>query len=138
MSTRRFCERDDSSVPEARGYAIVLSAAFASNIAALFSLSRKQEKDSLLTTNVCVISDELNHRSIIDGVRIANLPKEDKRIFKHRDVDSLEAEIRSCVGKYDRLMIVTDGVFSMLGAYQDLNAVRKLIDRYIEDRKSVV
>lgn len=110
--------------------AIVLSAAFASNIAALFSLSRKQAKDSLLTTNVCVISDELNHRSIIDGVRIANLPKEDKRIFKHRDVDSLEAEIRSCVGKYDRLMIVTDGVFSMLGAYQDLNAVRKLIDRY--------
>lgn len=110
--------------------AIVLSAAFASNIAALFSLSRKQAKDSLLSTNVCVISDELNHRSIIDGVRIANLPKEDKRIFSHRDVGSLEIEIRSCVGKYDRLMIVTDGVFSMLGAYQDLNAIRKLIDRY--------
>ena len=110
--------------------AIVLSSAFAANLAALFSLSRKQAKDSLLGMNVCIISDELNHRSIIDGIRIANLAKEDKRIFKHLDPVSLEQEIRSCVGKYDRAIVVTDGVFSMLGVFQDLRAVRSILDRY--------
>lgn len=110
--------------------AIVLSSAFAANLAALFSLSRKQAKDSVLGTNVCLISDELNHRSIIDGIRIANLAKEDKRIFKHLDPDSLEQEVRSCIGKYDRLIVATDGVFSMLGVYQDLKAVRAILDRY--------
>lgn len=112
--------------------AIVLSSAFASNIAAIFSLSRKQAKDSLLGTSVCVISDELNHRSIIDGVRIANLGKEDKRIFNHLSAESLEDEIKSCVGVYSRLIIVTDGVFSMLGEYQDLKKIREIIDRYDE------
>lgn len=109
---------------------IVFSAAFAANLATIFSLSRRQAKDSVLNQNVCIISDELNHRSIIDGIRIANLPKENRRIFKHLTPESLANEIESCIGQVDRILIITDGVFSMLGAYQDLKKVREIINRY--------
>src|SRR5438445_13071492 len=55
-----------------------------------------------------VISDELNHASIIDGIR---LTRADRLIYKHRDLDSLE-EALGKAGKYRRKLVVTDGVFS--------------------------
>jgi glycine C-acetyltransferase len=58
-----------------------------------------------------VISDELNHASIIDGIR---LTKADRLVYRHRDLDSLEeALVRA--GKHRRKLVVTDGVFSMDG-----------------------
>ncbi len=77
-----------------------------------------------------MISDELNHRSIIDGVRLPNLGKEEKAIFKHLDADSLEQILKSQIGKFLRVVVITDGVFSMLGEYQDLRKIRTVIDQY--------
>lgn len=110
--------------------AMVFSSAFATNMAVLFSLIKGQSKDSLLNNQVLVVSDELNHRSIIDGVRIANLASEDKAIFKHLDMNSLAEVLKSNIGKYQRVLVVTDGVFSMLGEYQDLKAMRAIINQY--------
>jgi len=60
-----------------------------------------------------VISDELNHASIIDGIR---LTKADRIIFKHKDLDSLEQALEQAKQKkYRRKLVVTDGVFSMDG-----------------------
>ena len=62
-----------------------------------------------------IISDELNHGSIIDGVRLA---KADRAVYKHNDMNSL-AEILEKTEKhepdYRRILIITDGVFSMDG-----------------------
>jgi glycine C-acetyltransferase len=110
--------------------AIVFSSAFATNLAVIFSLVRGQSKDSVISNNVFVISDELNHRSIIDGVRLPNLGKEEKAIFKHLDSVSLEEILQNNLGKFQRVVIVTDGVFSMLGEYQDLKKIRSVIDKF--------
>lgn len=108
--------------------AMVFSSAFATNLAVIFSLIKGQSKDSLVSSNTLVISDELNHRSIIDGVRLGNLDSEAKLIFKHLDTADLAHILDSNAGKFDRVVIITDGVFSMLGEYQDLKAMRQVID----------
>lgn len=110
--------------------AMVFSSAFATNLAVLFSLIKGQSKDSLLQSEALVISDELNHRSIIDGIRLANLPNNQKAIFKHLDPQSLEEILEKNVKKFKRALVITDGVFSMLGEYQDLKKLRRVINRY--------
>lgn len=119
----KFHGRDD---------AMVFSSAFATNLAVLFSLTKGQSKDSVISSNTLVISDELNHRSIIDGIRLSNLPSEQKPIFKHMDMNSLAEVLENNIGKYDRVLVVTDGVFSMLGEYQDLKAMQNVINKYDE------
>lgn len=110
--------------------AIVFSSAFAANLAVLFSLTKGQNKDSLINGNTLVISDELNHRSIIDGIRLANLPSEQKLIFAHLDIDALKKTLQDNALKFHRVIVVTDGVFSMVGEYQDLKAMRAVIDAH--------
>ena len=121
-----------------RDDAMVFSSAFATNLAVLFSLIKGQSKDSLVTGETLVVSDALNHRSIIDGIRVAGLPREQKVIFEHLDMDSLDKGLGENVGKFDRVLVVTDGVFSMLGEYQDLAAMREVLDPYDEKYKQGV
>jgi glycine C-acetyltransferase len=59
-----------------------------------------------------IVSDELNHGSIIDGVR---LTKADRAVYKHRDLSDLEKVLKDADKKYRRILIITDGVFSMDG-----------------------
>jgi len=64
-----------------------------------------------------IVSDELNHASIIDGIR---LTKAERKVFPHGDTDALRAilrELRAAEGGADRtILVITDGVFSMDGA----------------------
>ena len=121
LTIAKFHGRDD---------AMIFSSAFAANLATLFCLIAGQNKDSKVTSNVLVVSDALNHRSIIDGIRLANLPKEQRVVFEHMNMQSLQTVLESAKGKYERILIVTDGVFSMLGEYQHLDKMRELVDRY--------
>ena len=66
-----------------------------------------------------VISDELNHASIIDGIR---LTKAARLIFQHRDMDDLERALGEA-RQYRRKLVVTDGVFSMDGDIADLPGI---------------
>ncbi|MFN3301430.1 MAG: aminotransferase class I/II-fold pyridoxal phosphate-dependent enzyme [Patescibacteria group bacterium] len=116
-----------------REAAIIFSSAFAANIGVIHSLIKGQSKDSIVTEDVLVISDELNHRSIIEGIRVANLPKEQRQIFKHLDYDDLERILVENKGKYKRAIILTDGVFSMLGEYADLKKIHEKIEKYDPD-----
>jgi len=117
----KFHKKDD---------AMVFSSSFATNLAVLYCLISGQNKDSLVDANVIVISDALNHRSIINGIRIANLPKEQRTIFRHMDTGHLSQILEANKNKYKRALVVTDGVFSMLGEYQKLKEIRNIIDRY--------
>lgn len=113
-----------------RDDAMIFSSAFATNLAVLFCLIKGQRKDTLVASNVLVVSDALNHRSIIDGIRLANLGKDEKAIFKHMDPTDLERVLQENVGKFTRVVVVTDGVFSMLGELQRLKEIRAIIDSY--------
>lgn len=118
--------------------AMIFSSAFATNLAVPFCLIKGQAQDSVVDGNTLVVSDELNHRSIIDGIRIAGLAKDQKAIFKHMDVSDLENILKTNQGKFTRVVVVTDGVFSMLGEYQDLGKMRQMIDQYQDDYKEGV
>lgn len=74
-----------------------------------------------------IISDELNHASIIDGVR---LTKADKAIFKHSDMEDLEKVLKENQGKHENTLIITDGVFSMDGDIAKLPEIVDLAEKY--------
>ncbi|MCJ2513734.1 MAG: glycine C-acetyltransferase [Candidatus Thermoplasmatota archaeon] len=69
-----------------------------------------------------IISDELNHGSIIDGVR---LTKADRAVYKHKDMGELEKVLIDADKKYDRILVITDGVFSMDG---DIAPMDKIVE----------
>lgn len=84
--------------------------------------------ETLLTDADAVISDELNHASIIDGVRLC---KAKKYRYKNNDMTDLEKQLRDADIAGARIkLIATDGVFSMDGIIADLEAICNLADRY--------
>lgn len=77
-----------------------------------------------------VISDELNHGSIIDGVRLS---KAERAIFKHKDVADLERVLNEAEKKQPaprRILIITDGVFSMDGDIAPLDKISSLAEQH--------
>ncbi|HBK87723.1 MAG: glycine C-acetyltransferase [Cyclobacteriaceae bacterium] len=84
--------------------------------------------EPLLGAEDAIISDELNHASIIDGVRLC---KAMRYRYKHNDMDDLKAqleEIRKAGAR--QIMIVTDGAFSMDGTIAQLDKICDLADQY--------
>jgi glycine C-acetyltransferase len=85
---------------------------------------------ALLREGDAVISDELNHGSIIDGLRLG---KAERHIYKHNDMESLETklkEIASRAARPGRILVVSDGVFSMDGDIAPLERIVELAERY--------
>ncbi len=82
--------------------------------------------EALLGEEDAVISDELNHASIIDGIRLC---KARRLRYRNNDMADLESRLKESADARFRL-IVTDGVFSMDGTIADLKAIRGLADRY--------
>jgi glycine C-acetyltransferase len=108
--------------------AVVLSSAYMANAAAIQTIMGKED---------IVISDALNHASIIDAVRVAGI--KNKFIYKHADVSDLERilketeELRKTPktnGSTPLVLIVTDGVFSMDGDLAPLPEIVKLAKKY--------
>ncbi len=82
--------------------------------------------EPLLNEQDAIISDELNHASIIDGVRLC---KAQRFRYKHNDMGELEKALSETQHLRHR-MIVTDGVFSMDGTIAQLDKIAELADRY--------
>ncbi len=74
-----------------------------------------------------IISDELNHASIIDGVRLS---RADKAVYKHSDMADLERVLKEKRANYENCLIITDGVFSMDGDIAKLPEIVALAERY--------
>jgi glycine C-acetyltransferase len=82
-----------------------------------------------------IISDELNHASIIDGVKLS---KADKAVYKHSDMKDLERVLKEKRNDYKNVLIITDGVFSMdgdLAKLPEIVALAKKFDcmTYVDD-----
>jgi glycine C-acetyltransferase len=82
--------------------------------------------ETLFAEKDAIISDELNHASIIDGIRLC---KAQRFRYKHNDVADLESKLREASGARFRL-IATDGCFSMDGTIANLKGIVDLADKY--------
>jgi len=82
--------------------------------------------ETLLGAEDAVLSDELNHASIIDGIRLS---KAQRFRFKHADMAELETQLKTAAGARFRL-IATDGVFSMDGDIADLEGICRLAESH--------
>lgn len=82
--------------------------------------------ETLLGAEDAVVSDELNHASIIDGVRLCRA----RRLrYRNRDLDDLTAKLEECRDAR-RILIATDGVFSMDGTLAPLDRICEIADRF--------
>ncbi|WP_396654011.1 glycine C-acetyltransferase [Mechercharimyces sp. CAU 1602] len=97
--------------------ALVFQSGFTANVGVLATILTKED---------VVISDELNHASIIDGIR---LTKAGRRIYKHADMEDLEKALQESQSARKRL-VVTDGVFSMDGDIAPLEQIVELAEKY--------
>lgn len=97
---------------------LVLQSGFTANAAAL---------GPILGDGDLVISDELNHASIIDGIR---LTKAARKVYKHNNTDDLERVLTETRGQYRNTLIVTDGVFSMDGDVAPLPQIAELAQAF--------
>jgi glycine C-acetyltransferase len=82
--------------------------------------------EPLLNEQDAIISDELNHASLIDGIRLC---KAKRFRYKHNSMSDLETQLKDAAGSR-RILIVTDGVFSMDGTIAQLDKICDLADQY--------
>ena len=82
--------------------------------------------ETLLGPDDAIISDELNHASIIDGIRLC---KATRKVYKHADLEDLESRLKETVDSRFK-MIATDGVFSMQGDIAPLEGICDLAEKY--------
>ncbi len=108
--------------------AIVVSSGYLANMAAIQTILGKED---------IIISDELNHASIIDAIRLAQI--KNKFVYKHRDMKDLRSRLKEASeiakkpksdGNSPLILIVTDGVFSMDGDLAPLPEIVKLAKEY--------
>jgi glycine C-acetyltransferase len=82
----------------------------------------------LITTDTIVVSDELNHNCIINAMRLAR--PADKVIYPHLDLEALDRACAEAAGRAKRLMVVTDGIFSMRGNHAPLPEIARIVRQH--------
>lgn len=83
---------------------------------------------SLIDPTTAVISDELNHNSIINAIRLGRPPV--KSVYPHLDMAALDRQLAEAAGRAGRAIVVTDGVFSMRGDHAPLNEIMEIARRH--------
>ncbi|MEH6948176.1 8-amino-7-oxononanoate synthase [Bacillus sp. JJ634] len=116
LSLHEQLERDIASF-KGKEASLVFSSGFLANIGIISTLMKQGD---------VILSDSLNHASIIDGCRLS---KADTVIYNHVDMNDLEKKLQNTTS-YQRRLIVTDGVFSMDGNIAPLPAIVSLAQKY--------
>ena len=97
---------------------VVFQSGFTANAGTVSSILGKED---------FIISDELNHASIIDGARLSRAKI---KVFRHKDADHAEELLKEIANEPGRKLIITDGVFSMDGDIGPVDKLCNLADRY--------
>src|SRR3989454_12144373 len=98
-----------------RPAAMVAGSAYTAVAGVLFSLSSPQ---------TVLISDELNHNCIVNGMKLA--PHHARQLYGHLDLRALEQRLEESVGKAEAALVITDGVFSMPGGHAPVDRIAEL------------
>jgi 8-amino-7-oxononanoate synthase len=117
---RREWEEAESGFADFAGTegSLYLSSGYAANVGLLSSILKRGDT---------VFSDELNHASLIDGIRLSGAAKV---IYPHRDLDFLERALREHRGSAGARVIVTESVFSMEGDVAPIDSLVRLAKEY--------
>ncbi|MBL1265336.1 aminotransferase class I/II-fold pyridoxal phosphate-dependent enzyme [Methylomicrobium sp. RS1] len=102
-----------------REAAMLFSAAYATMLGVL---------PQLIAEETLVVSDALNHNCIINAIRLAQPAR--KEVFAHGDLDALDHILASHRGRFKRVCVITDGVFSMRGDHADLAEIETVCRRH--------
>ncbi len=97
---------------------VVFQSGFAANAGTVSAILGKDD---------FILSDELNHASIIDGARLSRAKI---KVFRHKDVDHCEQLLQELAGEPGRKLVITDGVFSMDGDIGPVDKLAALAERY--------
>jgi len=98
---------------------MIFSSAYVTSLGVLMPLATKES---------IYVSDELNHNCIIQAMRLSR--PHGKAIYKHNNMDDLEAKLKEWAGKTKRALVVTDGIFSMRGDNAPLKEFAELCEKY--------
>ncbi|MCK4689702.1 MAG: aminotransferase class I/II-fold pyridoxal phosphate-dependent enzyme, partial [Candidatus Marinimicrobia bacterium] len=101
---------------------MIFSSAYVASIGVIVPLTTKE---------TVVVSDELNHNCIINAIRLSR-PAE-KVIYKHNDMTNLDTKIKDSIGKGKRVLVITDGIFSMRGDNAPLDKIVEICKEYNGD-----
>jgi glycine C-acetyltransferase len=82
----------------------------------------------LITGDTVVVSDELNHNCIINAMRLAR--PADKVVYPHLDLEALDRACAQAAGRGKRLVVVTDGIFSMRGDHAPLDEISRVVHKH--------
>ena len=99
----------------------IFNSAYTSNCGLALSISGKKTH---------WIGDQLNHNSIIRAMRITNIPRENKGIFKHNDMGDLRRCLDEVRPDIERVIVVFDGIFSMRGDYAPIDQIQEICAEY--------
>ncbi len=102
-----------------REAAMIFSAAYVTSMSVIVPLT---------TPETILVSDELNHNCIINAIRLSR--PLDKAIYKHNNMKDMEEKISSFVGKGKRMLVITDGIFSMRGDHAPLSEFVEICKKY--------
>ncbi len=102
-----------------REAAMIFSSAYATNMGVIAPL---------VSAETIVISDELNHNSIINAIRLSR--PLDKAVYPHLDMAALEKAIEEAAGRAKRVIIITDGIFSMRGDHAPVDRIVEIARRH--------
>jgi glycine C-acetyltransferase len=102
-----------------RESAMIFSSAYATMVGVL---------TPLVTSETILISDELNHNCIINAMRLSR--PLDKVIYPHVDMAALEKAVEGAIGRAKRVIIITDGIFSMRGNHAPLDRIVEIARKY--------
>ncbi|MDD3050616.1 MAG: aminotransferase class I/II-fold pyridoxal phosphate-dependent enzyme [Candidatus Cloacimonetes bacterium] len=98
---------------------MILSSAYVTSLGVILPLT---------TPETVIVSDELNHNCIIQGMRLSR--PSDKLIYKHNNMQDLDDKLSQAVGKGKRCLVITDGVFSMRGDYAPFDELVNVCKKY--------
>jgi glycine C-acetyltransferase len=102
-----------------RPAAMVAGSAYTAVAGVLFSLS---------TPETALISDELNHNCIVNGMKLA--PHKARKVYGHLDLRALEQRLEESLGQAEGALVITDGVFSMRGDHAPVDRIAELCRKY--------
>ncbi|MDE2793428.1 MAG: aminotransferase class I/II-fold pyridoxal phosphate-dependent enzyme [Gemmatimonadota bacterium] len=114
-------ERDLAAFHD-REEGMIFSSAYAAVVSALVSLTDK---------TTFVISDELNHNCIINAIRMSR--PAGKAIYPHLDLATLDRQLEEAKGRAGRVIVVTDGIFSMRGDHAPVDEIMAIAERHDAD-----
>ncbi|MFO7751517.1 MAG: aminotransferase class I/II-fold pyridoxal phosphate-dependent enzyme [Desulfobacteraceae bacterium] len=99
----------------------IFNSAYTTNLGLAIAISSKK---------TCWIGDSLNHNSIIRAMRIANIPRANKGIYKHNDMEDLKRCLDEVNEEIERVIVVFDGIFSMRGDNAPVHEIQAVCNEY--------